>query len=488
MAPRLRRRALAARALFVACLLLSKLAAAKRHRSLESFYSIDAEVWQAWQFFPWMRNYDAWVPLAQKWGGSCDIGAFILPGESLLQWRNLLDIIYIVEGHYRDKDGYHSEKELLIGGADFDEQIRAPTGHHLELMNRITGLGQQSNPFVASCPVAVTSALVLAAFWSYSGQATWEDTNRVVGHLAASRELISLLRSLPEWVHQNSRVYEGWIILADTTDYIRRKVLCWINELDMPGVSAECRSSIHKLREVVLEVTQEDYLVCGAGGLHGGSIQALQSIIRSSGSEGSKGGGKTYCEVGFNFGMSSTSALCMPEVLRAFAWDIGAVPGAEVYGSFTGLTTYAGGYMRSTHPESCRITFGDSLKTLPKAGAVLGGRLCDFVFIDGSHDPEVVLEDLLSFMNVSSPGAVFVLDDCWTSYDGGGELAHISDVASWAARALRLNFSFSSTADGHCVLRRMWGSGESPSRPRLLQSLPSLNMSSNARLLWRSAQ
>ena len=69
-------------------------------------------------------------------------------------------------------------------------------------------------------------------------------------------------------------------------------------------------------------------------------------------------------------------------------------------------------YLNRTFPGRFHITFGDSLKTVPRFAARHPEVKCDVILVDGGHTTNVAIGDLRNFRKlVNVERNVLVLDD-----------------------------------------------------------------------------
>lgn len=117
------------------------------------------------------------------------------------------------------------------------------------------------------------------------------------------------------------------------------------------------------------------------------------------------------CQTGFNYGTSAYAFLCSTKA-RLISWDLGEHPYVEV----------ADRLLQADFPDRHQLVLGDSRKTL-QAAALGSGPLqreerCDAIFVDGGHDEKVTTADLENFAKLAAPGALLVVDDCHSDWQG----------------------------------------------------------------------
>ncbi|MDZ7744669.1 MAG: class I SAM-dependent methyltransferase [Candidatus Saccharibacteria bacterium] len=106
-------------------------------------------------------------------------------------------------------------------------------------------------------------------------------------------------------------------------------------------------------------------------------------------------------EVGFIAGLSSYSFLEASPDVKVYSFDIGEYD----------YVTPAKQFIDQTFPDRHVLTVGDSLETLPQFYKDNPALNFDIIFVDGSHDYEVVKADLLNMRNFAHQDTVLVIDD-----------------------------------------------------------------------------
>ena len=104
----------------------------------------------------------------------------------------------------------------------------------------------------------------------------------------------------------------------------------------------------------------------------------------------------TVCEVGFNAGHSAVVLLQANPSVRLETFDLFSYPH-----SADSLS-----YVMRRFPGRVTPHKGRSAQTVPAAS--LSAR-CDLVIIDGRHEFEAVVEDMLNFRRLASPDALFLV-------------------------------------------------------------------------------
>ena len=140
------------------------------------------------------------------------------------------------------------------------------------------------------------------------------------------------------------------------------------------------------------------------------------------------------CEVGFNFGHSSLLWLLEPRV-RVRSFDLGEHWYAAA----------ARDYLRSAYGlERLEVIFGDSSATLAAFAAEFASESppapCALIFVDGGHDYDTALGDILTLRAAARPraagGHVLLVDDpnhdavgdAWLAAADLGAVEHVGDI------------------------------------------------------------
>jgi predicted O-methyltransferase YrrM len=110
---------------------------------------------------------------------------------------------------------------------------------------------------------------------------------------------------------------------------------------------------------------------------------------------------KTIGEVGFNVGMSSAVFLH-------------AIPDAKVYSFDIGHWSYVGhqkALIDRLWPGRHMLTIGDSRQSVPQFTELVKEPIFDFVFIDGGHQDNIPISDIMNFLKLVKPGGILCIDD-----------------------------------------------------------------------------
>jgi len=101
------------------------------------------------------------------------------------------------------------------------------------------------------------------------------------------------------------------------------------------------------------------------------------------------------CEIGMNAGLSTCAMLKGNSEALVFSFDLGAWP----------YTAPVRDYLRREFSPRLISVFGDSKKTVPR---VIGGLVFDFTLVDGGHDEETALADIV---NLAPRSRKMMVDD-----------------------------------------------------------------------------
>lgn len=109
----------------------------------------------------------------------------------------------------------------------------------------------------------------------------------------------------------------------------------------------------------------------------------------------------TICETGFNAGHSALRFLAQSPMNKVFEWDIGDHDYARP----------AHDYLSKLYPGRLTVTWGDSTKTLPGFKSTQPDVSCDLLIVDGGHDHDVALADLVNFAALAATEHILTIDD-----------------------------------------------------------------------------
>jgi hypothetical protein len=106
-------------------------------------------------------------------------------------------------------------------------------------------------------------------------------------------------------------------------------------------------------------------------------------------------------EVGFNAGHSSYAFLSARPDVTVVSFDLGE----HAY------VAKAKAFMDVKFPGRHALVLGDSRETIPRYSAEHQGTAFDLIFIDGGHEYDVAVADLLNCQAMAQPSGLVVMDD-----------------------------------------------------------------------------
>ena len=126
---------------------------------------------------------------------------------------------------------------------------------------------------------------------------------------------------------------------------------------------------------------------------------------------------KNILEIGFNAGHSSCFFLENNPQCKVLSFDIGihkyVAPAKE--------------FINSKYPKRHSLFIGDSTKTIPNFN---NNKLYDIIFIDGGHDYEIAIQDLMNCKKFAHKDTIVIMDD--TIYNKEWEKDYtIGPTKSW---------------------------------------------------------
>jgi predicted O-methyltransferase YrrM len=107
-------------------------------------------------------------------------------------------------------------------------------------------------------------------------------------------------------------------------------------------------------------------------------------------------------EIGFNGGHSSELFLKNSKAY-IYSFDIGE--------HFNEYLKYGKIFLNHKYPNRHTLVFGNSNQTIPKFANNNPNIKFDIIFIDGGHDYDVALSDILNCSVLSHPNSVLIVDD-----------------------------------------------------------------------------
>jgi len=111
---------------------------------------------------------------------------------------------------------------------------------------------------------------------------------------------------------------------------------------------------------------------------------------------------KLIMEIGFNAGHSSEIFLQNSNAY-VYSFDIGT--------HYSDYLKYGKIYINSIYPNRHTLVFGDSKESVPRFANNNNDKIFDLIFIDGGHDYETALADLINCKQMANENTILIMDD-----------------------------------------------------------------------------
>lgn len=110
---------------------------------------------------------------------------------------------------------------------------------------------------------------------------------------------------------------------------------------------------------------------------------------------------KHIMEIGFNAGHSANTFLNANPFADVVSFDLGCHP----------YVNFAKQYIDMTYEGRHQLILGDSQKTLVEYGNTNPNKTFDLIFIDGGHEYDIALNDMMNCMKFAHENTIVILDD-----------------------------------------------------------------------------
>ncbi|MCH1611942.1 MAG: class I SAM-dependent methyltransferase [Flavobacteriales bacterium] len=116
---------------------------------------------------------------------------------------------------------------------------------------------------------------------------------------------------------------------------------------------------------------------------------------------------KNILEIGFNAGHSSEIFLCNNQNVELISIDLG----------FWYYTKFGDRFLSRKYENQIKVIYKDSIEALKDFSTIQEGTFFDLIYIDGNHEYEYAMADMLNCKKFASPESIVMLDDVILSDD-----------------------------------------------------------------------